>query len=110
MNDRVEAFMKNFPPEAEILQMSPEDLGMHLLKYMTRGRAETNRFNFLQMVPGGQLAFRFMEARGWLTRQGFLALAPNDMHGQNHFVTRDGDTATHLDDLDSSRKANLFPD
>jgi uncharacterized protein (TIGR02391 family) len=110
MSDRVEQFMKNFPPEADMLQMSPEDLGMHLLKYMTRGHAETNRFNFLQMVPGGQIAFRFMEAWGWLTRQGFLALAPNDMYGQNHFVTREAIEVAQLDDLDAWRKSHLFPD
>jgi hypothetical protein len=25
--DRIDAFMRNFPPEAEIMQMSPDDLG-----------------------------------------------------------------------------------
>jgi hypothetical protein len=59
--DQIDMMMRNFPPEAELLQMSAEDVGMHLIKYMTRGRAETNRFNFLQIVPGGQVAFRFME-------------------------------------------------
>ncbi len=108
--DQIVAMMRNFPPEAELLQMAPEDLGMHLLKYMTRGRAETNRFNFLQMVADGQVAFRFMEAWNWLTREGFLALAPNDMYGQNHFVTRAGEAVAQLDDLDVWRKANLFPD
>lgn len=108
--DQIDSMMRNFPPEAELLQMPPEDLGMHLLRYMTRGRAETNRFNFLRMVQGGQVAFRFMEALGWLVRQGFLALAPNDMNGQNHFVTREGEAVAQLDDLDAWRKAHLFPD
>lgn len=108
--DQIDMMMRNFPPEAEILQMPPDDLGMHLLKYMTRGRAETNRFNFLQVVAGGQVAFRFMEAWNWLTREGFLALAPTDMYGQNHFVTRAGEAAAQLDDLDTWCKANLFPD
>ena len=108
--DQIDSMMRNFPPEAELLQMPPEDLCMHLLRYMTRGRAETNRFNFLRMVQGGQVAFRFMEALGWLVRQGFLALAPNDMNGQNHFVTREGEAVAQLDDLDAWRKAHLFPD
>jgi uncharacterized protein (TIGR02391 family) len=108
--DQIAAMMRNFPPEAELLQMSAEDTGMHLLRYMARGRAETNRFNFMQMIPGGQIAFRIMEGWAWLVRQGFLALAPNDMNGQNHFVTRDGEAAAQLDDLDAWRKANLFPD
>jgi uncharacterized protein (TIGR02391 family) len=108
--DQIDMMMRNFPPVAELLQMSAEDLGIHLIKYMTRGRAETNRFNFLQMVPGGQVAFRFMEGWGWLVRQGFLALAPNDMYGQNHFVTREGEAVAQQDDLDAWRKTHLFPD
>jgi uncharacterized protein (TIGR02391 family) len=108
--DQIDSMMRNFPPEAELLQMPPEDLCMHLLRYVSKGYAETNRFNFLQMVKGGQVAFRFMEAWGLLVRQGFLALAPNDMYGQNHFVTREGQAVAQLDDLDAWRKAHLFPD
>ena len=52
--------MKNFPSQALILTMEPEDLGPHMLKYMMRGQAETNRFNFMQMVYPGQIAERFM--------------------------------------------------
>ena len=58
--DQIDMMMRDFPPEAELLQMSAEDVGIHLIKHMTRGRAETNKFDFLQMVPGGQVAFRFM--------------------------------------------------
>ena len=43
--DQIDAMMRNFPPEAELLQMAPEDLGMHLLKYMTSRRG-----------PGGSLS------------------------------------------------------
>jgi hypothetical protein len=60
--DQIESFMKNFPSQALILTMEPEDLGAHMLKYMMRGQAETNRFNFMQMVHPGQIAERFMEA------------------------------------------------
>jgi uncharacterized protein (TIGR02391 family) len=108
--DQIDMMMRSFPSEAELLRMPPEDLGMHLLKYMSRPRAKTNRFNFLQMVTGGQVAFRFMEAWNWLTREGFIALAPNDMYGQNHFVTRAGEAVAGLDDLGAWRKAHLFPD
>ena len=101
---QIDSMMRNFPPEAELLQMQPDDLGMHLLKYMTNTRGETNRFNFLQMVTSGQVAHRFMEAWNWLTREGFLALAPNDMYGQNHFVTRAGEAVAQLDDLDAWRR------
>jgi uncharacterized protein (TIGR02391 family) len=108
--DQINVMMRNFPPEAELLQMAPEDLGMHLLKYMTGPNAETHIFNFLQMVTGGNVAYRFMEAWNWLTREGFVALAPNDMYGQKYFVTRAGEAAADLDDFGAWRKAHLFPD
>jgi DNA invertase Pin-like site-specific DNA recombinase len=47
-----------------------------------------------------------MEAWGWLVRQGLLALAPNDMNGQSHFVTREGEAVAQLDNLDAWRKAH----
>ena len=90
--------------------MQPEDLGMHLLKYMIKSSSVTHRFNFLQLVTGGQVAFRFMEAWSWLTREGFIAQAPNDVYGQNHFVTRAGEALVSLDDLEAWRKAHLFPE
>src|SRR5215471_1929697 len=82
--------MKNFPSQALILTMEPQDLGPHMLKYMMRGQAETNRFNFMQMVYPGQIAERFMEAWGWLEREGFIAHRPNDINGHGFFVTRAG--------------------
>ena len=88
--DQIESFMKNFPSQALILTMEPEDLGLDMLKYMMRGQAETNRFNFMQMVYPGQIAERFMEAWGWLEREGFIAHRPNDINGHGFFVTRAG--------------------
>jgi len=82
--------MKNFPSQALILTMEPEDLGPQMLKYMMRVQAETNRFNFMQMVYPGQIAERFMEARGWLEREGFIAHRPNDINGHGFLVTRAG--------------------
>jgi hypothetical protein len=84
--DQIDAMMRNFPPEAELLQMPPEDMGMHLLKYMTRAYAATNRFNFLQMVSGGHVQFRFMEAWSWLAREGFLAHA-RAIRGRNRAIS-----------------------
>jgi uncharacterized protein (TIGR02391 family) len=108
--DQIATFMKQFPPEAEILQMSPEDLGMHLLKAMCRPHGPTNRFNFVQMIPSGQISLQFMEAWAWLAREGFIAIAPNDMNGQNYFVTRAGEELARTEDLEAWRKAHLFPD
>jgi uncharacterized protein (TIGR02391 family) len=107
---QIETFMKQFPPEAEILQMSPEDLGIHLLKAMCGPNGTTNRFNFTQNIPSGQISMRFMEAWAWLVREGFIAIAANDMNGQSYFVTRAGEEFVRVDSLDAWRKAHLFPD
>jgi hypothetical protein len=37
-----------------------------------------------------QIAERFMEAWGWLEREGFIAHRPNDINGHGFFVTRAG--------------------
>lgn len=50
--DQIETFMKAFPPEKEILEMDPEDLGVHVLRYMTRQNAETHRFNGQILMAG----------------------------------------------------------
>jgi hypothetical protein len=36
--DQIESFMRNFPPQSDILKMDPEDLGTHMLRYLTRHR------------------------------------------------------------------------
>jgi hypothetical protein len=64
--DQIESSMRNFPSQAQILTMEPEDLGAHMLQYMMQGQAETHRFYFMQMVFPGQIAERFMEAWSWL--------------------------------------------
>jgi len=108
--DLIESFMKNFPPERDILTMDPEDLGAHMLRYMTRVHAVTDRFNFMQMVPSGVAAERFMEAWGWLEREGFLAHRPNDVSGHSLFVTRAGQRVAAEENFDAWRKAAIFPD
>jgi uncharacterized protein (TIGR02391 family) len=108
--DQIETFMKAFPPEKEILEMDPEDLGVHVLRYMTRQNAETHRFNFMQMVFPGEIARRFMEAWGWLEREGFLAHDPNDTHGHRFFVTRAGRRVAAEENFEAWRKAAIFPD
>jgi uncharacterized protein (TIGR02391 family) len=108
MNHIVESFMKNFPPEREILEMEPDDLGAHMLHYMVRPGGETSRFNFMQMVTGGQVAERFMEAWGWLEREGFIAHRPTS-HGDNFFVTRAGHRVAAAEDIEAWRNANVFP-
>jgi uncharacterized protein (TIGR02391 family) len=108
-NDLIDNNMRNYPPQAQLLVMEPEDLGIHLLKHMLRG-GETHRFNFMQMVPRGQIAERFMEAWGWLDRVGFIAVRPNDIHGGGFFVTRAGQRVAASTDLDTWKKESMFPD
>lgn len=108
--DQIEAFMRNFPSQEQILEMGPEDLGTHMLHYMSRPQAETNRFNFMLMVYPGQVAERFMEAWGWLEREGLIAHRPNDMHGMSYFVTRAGQRVAAEEDFEAWRKAAVFPD
>jgi hypothetical protein len=108
--DQIESFMKNFPSQALILTMEPEDLGAHMLKYMMRGQAETNRFNFMQMVYPGQIAERFMEAWGWLEREGFIAHRPNDINGHGFFVTRAGQRVAQSANFNAWKSESMFPD
>ena len=107
--DQIEAFMKNFPSQEQILSMEPEDLGTHMLRYMRGPRAETHRFNFMQMVIPGQIAERFMEAWGWLEREGFVAHRPNDMHGMSFFVTRAGHRVAEAANFDAWKSESMFP-
>jgi uncharacterized protein (TIGR02391 family) len=108
--DQIETFMRNFPSQSQILTMEPEDLGAHMLQYMMRGQAETNRFNFMQMVFPGQIAERFMEAWSWLEREGFIAHKPNDINGHGFFVTRAGQRVAKATDFDAWKQESVFPD
>jgi uncharacterized protein (TIGR02391 family) len=107
--DQIESFMRNFPSQEQILEMGPEDLGTHMLHYMMRPQAETNRFNFMLMVYPGQIAERFMEAWGWLEREGFIAHRPNDMHGMSFFVTRAGKRVAEAANFDAWKSESMFP-
>lgn len=108
--ERIDAFMRGFPSQDQILQMEPEELGPHILRHLLKSGAETNRFNFMISVPGGHIANCFMEACGWLEREGFIAHQPNDMHGMSFFVTRKGRAVAAAEDFEAWRKAHLFPD
>jgi uncharacterized protein (TIGR02391 family) len=108
-NERIAAFMQGFPPEREVLQMAPEELGPHILRHLLKG-ADANRFNFMLGVPSGQITNCFMEAWGWLEREGFIAHQANDMHGMSFFITRKGHTIAGAEDFDAWRRANLFPE
>jgi uncharacterized protein (TIGR02391 family) len=107
--EQIEAFMRGFPPPERILEMSPEDLGAHMLQYMMRPGGETHRFNFMQMVSPGQIAERFMEAWGWLEREGFIAHRPNDTSGQGFFVTRAGQRVAQSTDFAAWKLESMFP-
>jgi uncharacterized protein Ymh len=62
------------------------------------------------VVSSGAVAERFMEAWGWLEREGFIAHRPNDMNGHSFFLTRAGHRVAAEEDFDAWRKATIFPD
>lgn len=81
-----------------------------MLKYMMGPHAETHRFNFMQMVFPRQVAERFMEAWGWLEREGFVAHRPNDVNRQGFFVTRAGQRVAQATNFDAWKQESMFPD
>ena len=110
MNQRWAAYYQFFPADAEVLQMDPWELGPVLLRYMSQNGAMTNRFNFSQVIPSGKIAERFMEAWSWLDREGFIARKPNDLQGNDFFITRAGREILSAEDFQARRKADTFPD
>jgi uncharacterized protein (TIGR02391 family) len=109
MNERLDQFMRFFPPTDQILEMEPEELGPFVLRYMSVQGAMTNRFNFAQSMPGGEISNRFMEAWSWLEREGFIARRAQDQFGNDFFVTRTGQKVSTDEDFDAYRKASVFP-
>jgi uncharacterized protein (TIGR02391 family) len=110
MNQRWDGYYQFFPPDAEVLQMAPSELGPFLLRYMLKQRSMTNRFNFGQAIPGSQIPDRFMEAWASLEREGFIARRAQDQFGNDYFVTRAGQEVAAAEDFEAHRKAGLFPD
>jgi uncharacterized protein (TIGR02391 family) len=110
MDQRWDGYYQFFPPDTEVLQMDPWELGPILLRYMTQNGAMTNRFNFGRAIPGGQIAERHMEAWSWLDREGFIARKPNDLQGNDFFITRAGREVVAAEDWQARRKTDMFPD
>jgi hypothetical protein len=88
VNQRWEAYYQFFPADAQVLEMAPTELDPFLLRYMLKQHSMTNRFNFGQVIPGGQVADRLMEAWTWLENEGFIARRAQDQFGNDFFVTR----------------------
>ncbi len=107
--ERFDQFMKFFPSQAEILRMEPHELGPFVLRYMTVEHAMTNRFNFAQSIPAGEISNRFMEAWSWLEREGFIAHRAQDKFGIDYFVTRTGQKVSTDEEFEAFRKASIFP-
>ena len=110
MNDRLQHFMKHFPPEKEILQMEPEELAPFILSYLKKEghkSGQLNRHNFGNNMPSdGQLYRCMMEAWWWLEREGFLA-AKGDSSWV--FVTRKGEKIGQEEGFASYMQAAIFP-
>jgi uncharacterized protein (TIGR02391 family) len=105
-----DGYYQFFPLDSEVLAMAPSELGPLLLRYMMKNGAMTNRFNFGQVIPGGQITDRFMEAWAWLEREGFIVRRAQDVSGNDYFVSRAGQQIAQSEDYEARRKASLFPD
>ena len=110
MNQRWEGYYQFFPPDAQVLEMAPSELGPFLLRYMLEQHAMTNRFNFGQVIPSGQITDRFMEAWAWLEREGFIVRRAQDQSGNRLLVSRGGQQVAQSEDFEAHRKAGMFPD
>jgi uncharacterized protein (TIGR02391 family) len=110
VNQRWEGYYQFFPAEAEVLGMAPSELGPWLLRYMMKQHSMTNRFNFGQVIPGGQITDRFMEAWAWLEREGFIVRRAQDVSGNDFFVSRAGQEVVQAEDFHAHLTAGLFPD
>jgi uncharacterized protein (TIGR02391 family) len=102
--------MQYFPDRATLLELEPEELAPLLLRYLTGPNASgmLNRFNFMQSIPDGLLAQRFMEAWMWLEREGLLAPWPPDI-GYVRFVTRRGYAVVNEEDFETFLETKHFP-
>jgi uncharacterized protein (TIGR02391 family) len=102
--------LEHFPDRATLLELEPEELAPLLLRYLTGPHASgmLNRFNFMQNIPDGLLAQRFMEAWMWLEREGLLAPWPPDI-GFVRFVTRRGHAVVSEEHFDTFLQTKFFP-
>jgi len=110
VNQKWEGYYNFFPPDAEVLEMAPSELGPWLLRYMMINGAMTNRFNFGLAIPGGQITKRFMEAWAWLEHEGFIVRKANDQAGNDFFVSRAGQEIAQAENFDAHMTVGLFPD
>ncbi len=81
MDERIEQFLRHFPPQTELLKMEPDKLGPFVLRFLKKEGHHSgmlNRHNFGVAVPNGPIGLRLMEAWVWLERDGFLAPKPGD--------------------------------
>jgi uncharacterized protein (TIGR02391 family) len=109
--ERLEQFLRNFPPEAELLEMEPDELGPFILRLLKKDGHHSgllNRHNFGIALPNGPVGLRLMEAWVWLEKEGFLAPKPGDP-GQWVFITRKGERVLEEENFDAYKKASMFP-
>lgn len=110
--ERIDLFMRHFPPQAELMEMEPEELGPFLLRFLKKeggASGQLNKYNFSLSVPNGPIAEYFMEAWTWLEREGFVAPKPGDSTGMWSFITRRGQRVVDEENFDAYKKASLFP-
>lgn len=107
------------PNPDDLLALEPEELAGVVLEYLNSQDSNSgslNRYNFSlnHTVVGYPPNYHertlkaLMEAWVWLESEGFIAPKPGDT-GQWVFITRKGQRIKGRTDLESYRKANLFP-
>jgi uncharacterized protein (TIGR02391 family) len=110
--ERIDQFLRHFPPQSELNTMEPEELGPFLLRFLKKegsGSGQLNKFNFSQSLPSGPLAENFMEAWIWLEREGFVGPKPGDSTGMWSFITRRGQRVVDEENFEAYKVAGLFP-
>ena len=109
MNERVEAFMRGFPAQDLLIEMTPEEIGVVILGHLKRPHAEHHRYNFMSSIPRGPVFNQFMEGWGWLEREGLIATDISDQFGSKIFVTRKGKALQASEDYAAYKNASFFP-
>ena len=110
-DERIQQFLRHFPPVDELKQMEPEELGPFVLNFLKKegnSTGQLNRYNFSLSLPNGEIAERFVEAWGWLEHEGFLAAKPG-AQGEWVFITRKGRNIVEAEDFDAYKQAAIFP-
>ena len=110
---------ESFPPPEEILRLEPEDLAVHLIRFLdSLGERDMVHFSrqhdfvtqLLNEYPDehcDSVSRAFVEAWEWLYRQGFIVPDPHLVHGRV-YVTKSGKDFSKPQGPRAYRDANIM--